>query len=94
MFKHPPSRTFTLAFAGIVSLSVVAVALLLVLAGLLLRPSADTMPVSTHVLEVLGQVTLSIAACSMGGAGGMVIRDSVTKGATSSGAQIAAAKEP
>lgn len=88
--RLPPSRTFTISLVGVGGLWIYGAVLLGCLCLVLWRDPSQLDTVNA-LLGVLSSITLAVAGCTVGGAGGMVARDVASKGSTTSGAQIDAA---
>jgi hypothetical protein len=84
-----PSRTFTLAGSGVAAIGLVALGLMGSILFLLLGGCPDSSTLVPHLLGSLDTAMLTIAACSGVGAGAMSLRDSVSKGTTTSQAHRA-----
>jgi hypothetical protein len=73
-------------------LALIALVLIAVLVVLLVQGTADP-ALASAILQNVGSCIWGIAGCSGLGAGAMSFRDSMSKGSTTSGAQLVAAKE-
>lgn len=91
MLRLPPSRTFTLAAFGIFVLALIALTLIAMLVVLFVL--GKEAGIAAAVLENIGSCIWGIAGCSGVGAGAMSLRDSVSKGKTTSGEQLLEAQE-